>query len=66
MRASEAEAILEESTDEEHIARAAKAASDASKPISDVRSSEKYRKLMVANMTKRAVRMTLERQGKGG
>ena len=45
---------------------AAKAAADTSKPISDVRSSETYRKLMVANMTKRAVRTTLERQGKGG
>ena len=66
IRAPEAEAILEEGTDEEHIERAAQAASDKSKPISDVRSSEKYRKLMVANMTKRAVRMTLERQGKGG
>jgi carbon-monoxide dehydrogenase medium subunit len=66
IRAPEAEAILEEGTDEEHIEQAAKAASDISKPISDVRSSEKYRKLMVANMTKRAVRLTLERQGKGG
>jgi len=66
MRAPEAEAILEDGSDEEHIERAAKAASDASKPISDVRSSEAYRKLMVANMTKRAVRTTLALQGRGG
>jgi len=66
LRSPEAEAILEDGTDEEHIERAAKAAADTSKPISDVRASEKYRKLMVANMTKRAVRMTLERRGKGG
>ncbi len=66
IRVPEAEKILEESTDENHIALAGKAAADTSKPISDVRASETYRRLMVANMTKRAVRMTLERREKGG
>ena len=66
IRTPAAEAILEESTDEAHIELAAKSAADTSKPISDVRASETYRKLMVANMTKRAVRMTLSRREKGG
>jgi CO/xanthine dehydrogenase FAD-binding subunit len=66
LMAPAAQAILDEGTDEEHILRAAQAAADTSKPISDVRASETYRKLMVANMTKRAVRQTLERRGKGG
>ena len=66
IRTPAAEAILEESSDEAHIELAAKSAADTSKPISDVRASETYRKLMVANMTKRAVRMTLSRREKGG
>ncbi len=66
LRVPESERILEEGTDEAHIELAAKAAADTSKPISDVRSSETYRRLMVANMTKRAVRTTLERREKGG
>jgi CO/xanthine dehydrogenase FAD-binding subunit len=66
LRVPEAERILEESADEAHIELAAKAAADTSKPISDVRSSETYRKLMVANMTRRAVRLTLERRERGG
>jgi len=66
LRVPEAERILGEGTDESHIELAAKAAADTSKPISDVRASETYRKLMVANMTKRAVRTTLERREKGG
>ncbi len=66
LRVPDAERILEEGTDEARIELAAKAAADTSKPISDVRSSETYRRLMVANMTKRAVRQTLERQQKGG
>jgi carbon-monoxide dehydrogenase medium subunit len=66
IRTPAAEAILEESTDETHLDLAAKSAADTSKPISDVRASEKYRKLMVANMTRRAVRMTLDKREKGG
>jgi CO/xanthine dehydrogenase FAD-binding subunit len=66
IRTRPAEEILEESTDDAHVELAAKSAADTSKPISDVRASETYRKLMVANMTKRAVRMTLEKREKGG
>lgn len=56
IRVPTAEAILAEGHDEAHIEKAAQAAADTAKPISDVRASEKYRKAMVANMTKRAVR----------
>jgi carbon-monoxide dehydrogenase medium subunit len=61
-----AEQILAESSDDEHIEQAAKAAAETSKPISDVRASQVYRRLMVANLTKRAVRQTLDKLAKGG
>lgn len=61
-----AEHILAEGTDDHHIEQAAKAAAEISKPISDVRASQTYRRLMVANLTKRAIRQALEKWAKGG
>ena len=55
IRVPEAEAILAESHDGENILKAARAASVAAKPISDIRSSEAYRKQMIINMAKRAI-----------
>ncbi|MEI7988555.1 MAG: xanthine dehydrogenase family protein subunit M [Chloroflexota bacterium] len=55
MRVAEAEAILGKGRSSEEIQKAAEAAAVASKPISDIRSSEAYRRVMVRNMTKRAV-----------
>lgn len=52
----QAEAILAEGPlNETTISRAAEAAMAACTPIDDVRSSARYRKLMVRNLTKRAV-----------
>ncbi len=55
IRATDTEAILNEGYTPEHIQKAAVAAALQSKPISDVRASEAYRKSMVRNITKRAV-----------
>lgn len=55
IRIPDAETILNKGHGEEQIKLAAKAASATSKPISDIRSSETYRKQMVTNMTKRAI-----------
>ncbi len=65
-RVHEAEEVLCDGIDDAHIEKAAQVASAASKPISDVRSSETYRKLMVASMTRRAVRQVLAKMEKGG
>jgi CO/xanthine dehydrogenase FAD-binding subunit len=63
IRVPEAEAILAKGHKDGDIEKAGIAAAEASRPISDVRSSEKYRKLMVKNMTIRAIRQTLEKLG---
>jgi CO/xanthine dehydrogenase FAD-binding subunit len=47
--------------DEETIAAAAEAAMSQCRPIDDVRSSGRYRKLMVRNLTKRALRHVVSR-----
>ncbi|MEI8133179.1 MAG: xanthine dehydrogenase family protein subunit M [Leptolinea sp.] len=66
IRVPEAEAIIAKGTQPADIEKAGIAAADASRPISDVRSSEKYRKLMVKNMTIRAIQDTLKKLGQGG
>lgn len=55
IRVPEAEAVLNAGYDADHIRQAAEIAAAKSKPITDVRSSEKYRRLMVAQMTRRAI-----------
>jgi CO/xanthine dehydrogenase FAD-binding subunit len=65
-RVPSAELILGEGTDDEHIEAAAKVAAESSRPITDVRASETYRKVMVANMTRRAIRQTLASKHQGG
>jgi CO/xanthine dehydrogenase FAD-binding subunit len=58
----QAQAILaEQPITEASIAEAAQAAMDACTPIDDVRGSARYRKLMVRNLTRRAVREVWER-----
>jgi len=56
IRVPEAEAVLSTGYDDETILKAARAASAAAKPISDIRSSEAYRRQMITKMTMRAVR----------
>lgn len=56
LEASKAEEILgEKSIGDQSISNAAQAAMDACTPIDDVRSSARYRKYMVRNMTAKAV-----------
>ena len=50
-----AEILANSPITDDTIAAAAQAAMDASTPIDDTRGSAKYRKLMVRNLTKRAV-----------
>jgi len=59
IRAFDAEAILAKGHDIRNIQQAAEAAAVQSKPISDVRASETYRKAMVRNITKRAIEKVL-------
>ena len=59
IRATDAEAILAKGTSPKEIQAAAEAAAAQAKPISDVRSSEAYRRAMVRNITKRAVEKVL-------
>jgi len=63
IRVPAAEAILLQGHTLDLIEKSALAASETSRPISDVRSSERYRKVMVANMTKRAIQETLAKLG---
>ncbi len=59
---TQAEAILaEKPITEATIAEAARAAMDACTPIDDVRGSARYRKLMVRNLTRKAVTEVWER-----
>jgi carbon-monoxide dehydrogenase medium subunit len=51
---------------EESFAHAARMAMEASSPISDVRSSAKYQRAMVRNMTARALREVWARMQEGG
>jgi len=64
---TQAEVILaEKPISEATIAEAAKAAMDACTPIDDVRGSARYRKLMVRNLTRRAVTYVWEQiRGEG-
>lgn len=66
IRATEAEAFLAEGHSPELIQKAAVAAAMQSKPISDVRASEAYRKSMVRNITKRAIEKVIAALGLGG
>lgn len=47
--------FIENPLDEEHISKAADMVMEACAPIDDVRSSARYRKMMVRNLTKRAL-----------
>jgi carbon-monoxide dehydrogenase medium subunit len=64
LRATAAEEILARGPlTKETIDAAASAAMDAADPISDVRASVEYRKLMVRNLTRRAVKKVLGKLG---
>ena len=64
LRPLTAEAILVDNrVDEKTIAEAAQAAMDAVTPISDTRGSARYRKMMVRNLTRRAVTDVWEQIG---
>lgn len=64
MRAKEAEALLRgKSLSEEVLEKAAAAAMEASKPITDVRNTADYRRKMVGVLTRRAVRQAWEKAG---
>ncbi len=67
LRANAAEAILSgEPFTAENVAAAARAAAEASKPITDVRATAEYRREMVAVLTARALRHAAERATKRG
>jgi carbon-monoxide dehydrogenase medium subunit len=67
MRARRAEAVLTGATvSDELIAEAGAAAAAESRPISDLRASEEYRREMVAVLTRRVVREALRRARQEG
>jgi carbon-monoxide dehydrogenase medium subunit len=64
LRVASAEEILAQGPlTDKAVDAAAKAAMDTAAPISDVRSSAEYRKLMVQNLTRRAVKDVLVKMG---
>ncbi len=63
IRVPRAEEILAQAVDDESIEKAARAARETARPISDVRGSQEYRLAMVHNLTRRAVREVLEGLG---
>ena len=66
IRAKEAEALIKGSAlDDEVLEKAAKAAMEVSKPITDIRGPADYRRKMVGVLTKRAVRQSWERASAG-
>ena len=65
-RVPAAEEVLTGSApDEASVAAAARAAAEASVPISDVRASERYRRAMAAVIARRAIEIALVRAGGG-
>jgi len=66
-RAQSAESVLKGfSLEPDRVKQAAQAASDESRPISDVRASADYRHLVVATLAERAVHKAAERALSGG
>lgn len=64
LRAKEAEALLRgKSLSDDILDKAAAAAMEASKPITDIRSTADYRRKMVGVLTRRAVRQAWEKAG---
>ena len=55
------EALAGAAPDEASVAEAARAAAEASEPISDVRASERYRRAMAEVIARRAIEIALER-----
>ncbi len=61
IRSPQAEAILNESYDDAHIDEAAAAAYGCCCPIDDVRASAEYRRAMVVNIARRAIRTAVDK-----
>ncbi len=60
IRSSEAEAILNQGYDDAAIDEAASGAYDACCPITDIRASADYRRAMITNVSRRAIRAVAE------
>lgn len=63
IRVPRAEEILAQAVDDESIEKAAQAAMETARPISDVRGSKEYRLAMVHSLTRRGVREVLKELG---